>query len=228
MDDFSQLADILSAITAANLDNFPAALDALTRSAARHVPGAQEASITVSGRRNEVSVPSVTNEWAKALDDIQQRHLEGPCLEAAWTRKTITVDDLETDQRWPGYRADALTQTPVRSVLSLPMFHRETGMGALNLYATVPRAFSDSSRQVAAAYATLGALAWAAAARETQFREALDSRDAIGQAKGILMERYDLTDEAAFNTLVALSQEMNVPVRDIAHRLIDDGHRHRQ
>ena len=58
--------------------------------------------------------------------------------------------------------------------------------------------------------------------RTQQFKEALSTRDMIGQAKGILMERYELDDETAFNTLIKLSQSMNTPLRDIARRVIDD------
>lgn len=104
------------------------------------------------------------------------------------------------------------------------MFSGQTTMGALNFYATKANAFSDSSRSAAATFATLGALAWSQVVREQQFEAALKSRDTIGQAKGILMERYDLTDEAAFNSLVVLCQETNAPLRTIAHRIVSDGH----
>jgi AmiR/NasT family two-component response regulator len=73
-----------------------------------------------------------------------------------------------------------------------------------------------------AIFATLGALAWSNVVRTHQFREALNTRDMIGQAKGILIERYDLDDQTAFNTLTKLSQSMNTPLRDIARRVIED------
>ncbi|BBY40535.1 hypothetical protein MMAN_46690 [Mycobacterium mantenii] len=57
--------------------------------------------------------------------------------------------------------------------------------------------------------------------RNQQFREALSTRDTIGQAKGILIERYDLDDQTAFNTLIKLSQSMNTPLRDVARRVIE-------
>ncbi len=71
-------------------------------------------------------------------------------------------------------------------------------------------------------FATLGALAWSNVVRTEQFREALSTRDTIGQAKGILIERYDLDDQTAFNTLIKLSQSMNTPLRDVARRVIED------
>jgi len=175
-DEVNELNDMLRTIYSAEAKDFPKVLDALTQAAARCVAGADHAGITASGRENEVSSPSVTDDCAKVLDEIQARHLEGPCLEAAWTRKAVEVEDLATDSRWPKYRSDALAETPIRSVLSLPLFADELSMG----------------------------------------------RDTIGQAKGILMERYELDEQAAFNMLVKLSQGANTAVRDIARRLIDD------
>ncbi|KBZ56954.1 GAF and ANTAR domain-containing protein [Mycobacterium colombiense] len=222
LDDLSLLTDVLRAIYSADANAFPQVLDDLTTAAARWVPGAEEAGITVTSRQNEVSSPSVTHDWARLLDEFQQRHLEGPCVHAAWTRKVVVIDDLEADARWPKYQADALAHTPIRSVLSLPMFADELSMGALNFYAERPRSFSEDSRRIAAVFATLGALAWSNVVRTQQFKEALSTRDTIGQAKGILIERYDLDDQTAFNTLIKLSQSMNTPLRDIARRVIDD------
>lgn len=71
-------------------------------------------------------------------------------------------------------------------------------------------------------FATLGALAWSNVVRTQQFREALSTRDTIGQAKGILIERYDLDDQTAFNTLIKLWQSMNTPLRKVARRVIED------
>ncbi|OBG73105.1 antitermination regulator [Mycobacterium sp. E2462] len=222
LDDFDLLTDVLRAIYSADLADFPAVLDQLTTASTRWVPGAEQAGITVTSRKNQVSSPSVTDDTARLLDEFQQRHLEGPCVQAAWTRKAVIVDDLSTDTRWPKYQADALAQTPVRSIVSLPMFADELSMGALNFYATRPHAFTDESRRVAAAFATLGALAWSNVVRTQQFKEALSTRDTIGQAKGILMERYELDEETAFKTLIELSQSMNTPLREVARRIIDD------
>jgi GAF domain-containing protein len=221
-DEVSELNDVLRTIYSAEAKEFPQVLDALTRAAARCVAGADHARITASSRENEVTSPSVTDDCARMLDDIQQRHLEGPCLQAAWTRKVVEIEDPATDSRWPKYRAGALEETRVRSVLSLPLFADELSMGALNFYADRAGAFSDSSRRVAAILATVGALAWSNAVRGQQFAAALGSRDIIGQAKGILMERYEIDDQAAFNMLVKLSQSTNMPVRETARRLIDD------
>ncbi len=53
--------------------------------------------------------------------------------------------------------------------------------------------------------------------------EALLSRDVIGQAKGILMERLHMTAEQAFEELRTASQRQNRKVRDIAAELAETG-----
>jgi GAF domain-containing protein len=129
LDDLSLLTDVLRAICSADTGDFPQALDDLTRAAARWVPGAEEAGIAVTSRQNEVSYPSVTHDCARLLDEFQQRHLEGPCVHAAWTRKVVVIDDLGADSRWPRYRVDALAHTRIRSVLSLPISPTSSAWG---------------------------------------------------------------------------------------------------
>ena len=85
------------------------------------------------------TLPAATHKWPILLDEIQQRHREGPCLTAAWEEKTIHVADLETDDRFPLYRRDALEQTPIRSIMAFQLFIAGETMGALNVYAEEPR-----------------------------------------------------------------------------------------
>jgi GAF domain-containing protein len=200
------------------------ALDRLTRAAVDHIPGVTHAGITITNRGGGIDTPAGTTRYPALLDQIQQRHREGPCVEAAWEHHTVRVDDLAGDHRWPRYRRDALAQTPIRSVLSFEMFANDRTMGALNVYAEQPRAFDAASIDVGLVYATHAALAWNAVRREHQFRSALASRDIIGQAKGMLMERYDVDAVHAFDLLVRLSQESNTPLAAIAHKLVEAEH----
>ena len=138
--------------------DLPKALDQLTTAAAASVPGAQYAGITVSSRQNEVGTPSVSHRYPGILDEIQRRHLEGPCLQAAWSRETVIVDDLDSDHRWPRYRRDALAQTPVRSIASLPIVADELLMGALNIFAEATHVFDEKALETARIFAVLGVL----------------------------------------------------------------------
>jgi len=192
----------------------------LAEHAAIEIPGAQYAGVTVTRNAKHIDTPAATHKWPILLDEIQQRHREGPCLTAAWEEKTIHVADLETDERFPKYRRDALEQTPIRSVMAFQMFIAGETMGALNVYAEEPNAFGQVSRDMGLIFAAHSSVAWNAARRDEQFKRALASRDTIGQAKGMIMERYGVDAVQAFEVLRKLSQDSNVPLLQVATELV--------
>jgi GAF domain-containing protein len=199
-------------------------LEELVDTAARHVPGTQYAGLTVASRTKGISTAAATNRYAMLLDEIQQHHQEGPCVSAAWDHHTVRIDDLETEQRWPHYRTDALRETPVRSVLAFEVFVNDDTLGALNFYTEQPHAFSQESIELGLIFATHTALAWNMFRRNAQFRSALASRDLIGQAKGIIMERFNVDAVRAFELLTRLSQDSNTKLVEIAQQIVDNGH----
>jgi GAF domain-containing protein len=192
----------------------------LAEHAAVEIPGAQYAGVTVTRNAKHIDTPAATHKWPILLDEIQQLHREGPCLTAAWEEKTIHVADLKADDRFPLYRRDALEQTPIRSVMAFQMFIAGETMGALNVYAEEPRAFGQASRDIGLIFAAHSSVAWNSARRDEQFRRALASRDTIGQAKGMIMERYGVDAVQAFEVLRKLSQDSNVPLVQVAMDLV--------
>jgi GAF domain-containing protein len=192
----------------------------LAEHAAAEVPGAQYAGITLTRNHKHIDTPAATHKWPILLDEIQQRHREGPCLTAAWEEKTVHVANLETDERFPLYRRDALEQTPIRSIMAFQMFIADETMGALNVYAEHPDVFDQSSRDIGRIFAAHSSVAWNAVRRDEQFKRALASRDTIGQAKGMIMERYHVDAVQAFEVLRKLSQDSNVPLVQVASDLV--------
>jgi hypothetical protein len=197
-----------------------AALDGLIQGAAESVPGAQYAgiSVTVGGRRLET--PSATGRYPVVLDEIQNSAREGPCVADAWQHHIVRIDDLAADARWPRYGREAVQRTPIHSVLSFRLFAERRNAGALNLYADDRNAFTEDSLEVGLAFAIHVGLAWNILRRDGQFRSALASRDLIGQAKGILMERFSIDAVAAFDLLTRFSQQSNTPLAEVARRLV--------
>jgi GAF domain-containing protein len=195
-------------------------LDELVEHAAVEIPGAQYAGITVTRNAKHIDTPAATHKWPILLDEVQQRHREGPCLTAAWEERIIHVADLETDDRFPLYRRDALEQTPIRSVMAFQLFIADETMGALNVYSEQPYTFDQASRDIGRVFAAHSSVAWNSARREEQFKRALASRDTIGQAKGMIMERYGVDAVQAFEVLRKLSQDSNVPLVQVASELI--------
>lgn len=216
-----QFAELIRGLDRRTDTDADAVMRELTTSAARALPGASSAGITVATRAGEVITLAATQPEAEKVDDIQSRNGEGPCLEAAWEQHMMRIDDMAQERRWPGFARDALDNTSVRSVLSFQLFKNRNDMGALNFYADRPFAFDETSVEMGLMVATHTALAWNMLQREEQFRSALASRDIIGQAKGILMERFNVDAVAAFELLKRLSQDSNRPLATIAEQLVN-------
>ncbi len=105
--------------------------------------------------------------------------------------------------------------------MAFQLFMENESMGALNVYSEQPHAFTDESRIIGQVFAAHSSVAWNAARRDEQFKRALASRDIIGQAKGMIMERYGVDAVQAFDLLRKLSQDSNVPLIKIASDVIE-------
>ncbi|MBV8860984.1 MAG: GAF and ANTAR domain-containing protein, partial [Mycobacterium sp.] len=184
------------------------------------VPGAQYGGITVTKRRRLSETAAATHRYPVVLDEIQRRLQQGPCLSAAEGQHSIRIDDLGADDRWPLYRDEALAHTPIRSILSFGVFRDGQTSAALNFYAEPTRAFDAGSVDSGLVSATHTALVWIMLRRDQQFRRAIASRDVIGQAKGMLMERFDIDAAAAFVLLKRTSQNSNTPIARLAQRVV--------
>jgi GAF domain-containing protein len=210
-----------------SVDDGPKTRDAATRIAelaeyaAAELPGADYANVTVTSGDRDIHIPAATHPWVQRIDAIQRRHHEGPCLSSAWQHQTVHVRDLTSETRWPKFRAEALASTPVRSIMGFQLFVDGKSLGALNVFAERPNAFDDSTRRLGSLFAAHVALVWDAARRESQFQAALASRDIIGQAKGMIMERYTMDAGQAFDMLRQLSHDANVALAELAAKIVD-------
>jgi GAF domain-containing protein len=197
--------------------------------AVTEIDGAEHAGITVLAART-VTTPVATSNLVRDVDQFQYATGEGPCLTAALENvPVVRVDDLHADTRWPEF-STAATGLGVRSMLSFQLYTSKNGtdvgsdtIGALNIYAGRPHAFTDDSVHTGALLAAHAAVAATAAERTDSLQIALQSRDVIGQAKGILMERFKLPADQAFDLLIAASQHTNTKLRAVAERLTATG-----
>jgi hypothetical protein len=200
--------------------DFESALREINDNTVASVPGVQYAGVTIVDVEGKVTTLAPTHAYPTRLDDVQRECREGPCLSAAWNHHLIHIDDLAAETRWPNYRHIALERTPVRSIASFQLSGDNRHIAALNLYAEPARAFDEESIELGMVFAAHTTVAWNTMRRQEQFRNALASRDVIGQAKGILMERFDINAVAAFELLRKLSQESNVKLAEVAERLV--------
>ena len=219
-----QAAQLVADIQQRSSSDTGVLLRELIEGAAGSVPGAQYAGITVTKPQCPSETAAATHRYPVVLDILQDHCRQGPCLSAAAQQDRVRVDDLGTDERWPLYREEALRQTPIRSILSFGMFGDGNTTAALNFYAEPINAFDDGSVNVGMMFATHAALVWNMVRRDQQFRTALVSRDIIGQAKGMLMERFNTDAADAFKLLARLSQESNTRIAELAHQVVAGDH----
>jgi GAF domain-containing protein len=203
-------------------------LQRVTDAAAGVLPGRPSASVTVL-RRGAPSTVAASDPLAAVLDEAQYRAGGGPCVEAATTGGPAEVPDTAAEQRWPAFAALA-AEHGFGSVLSHPLPPHEELSAALNIYSPRPHATNEHSRALVARFAAYAAvpvsnlyLYRSAVERAEHLQVALDSRSVIDQAKGILMERFTLTADQAFQALAQVSMENNVRVREVAQRFVANG-----
>jgi ribosomal protein S18 acetylase RimI-like enzyme len=180
------------------------------------------------GRGSTLTTGAHTDPAVNEIDEMQSRSREGPCFEAAAAGHTVYAEDLVDETRWPTFTAEA-TARGLRSALSFCLTSDGT-VGALNLYARYPRAFGVIDRAKGLILAALAGLAIGSAqAHEDEERRAgnlhaaLATREVIGQAQGILMERERIRADEAFDILRRASQHLNRKLREVAQDLVDTG-----
>lgn len=156
------------------------------------------------------------------LDKLQKKLGTGPCIEASRQQETIVIEDTAVDTRWPefGVRAQELG---IGGIACAPLWVDEARLGSLSLYASEAGAFDPDVLHVAGLLATHAALAIAGVRRSENLAVAVESRDLIGQAKGILMERYRITADEAFELILTSSQHTHRKVQEVAELLASTG-----
>jgi GAF domain-containing protein len=197
-------------------------LDHIVATVVEMVPGAQDATITIAEQRKTARSAAASSERAGVFDVLQSETRQGPCLDALFDQQTLRVDDLATDKRWPQLSA-RVGELGARSMVCFQLFVTGNTLGSLDVLATEPGAFDDESERVGLLFASHAAIALADAQELDNVRSALANRDVIGQAKGILMERFKITADEAFLLLTNASQHTNRKLHVIAADLARTG-----
>ncbi|MFC9691108.1 GAF and ANTAR domain-containing protein [Kribbella sp. NPDC056951] len=165
-------------------------------------------------------IAAVTDPLVAEIYQMQFDLGEGPMLTALTEGVAVQVPEVAAETRWPDWSAK-MTKYPIGSVLHAPMWANAQLIGVLSLYKTEPDAFSADDEAIAHILARHASVAVATARNDETMTAAVDARKLVGQAMGILMERFDLDETQAFETLKRYSQEHNIKLRDVAQELID-------
>lgn len=178
-----------------------------------------DAGIMLVHGRNQIETAAATSSRVGESHNLQIVHDQGPCLDAIEGGPIYLSDDVANDERWPLW-GPAVAELGMRSVLSIRLATRTRRYGSLNLYAERLNAFDDDDVAVATIFVSHASVALAAAQNEQGLQVAIDARKLIGQAQGILMERFDLDADRAFEFLRRQSQHHNVKLRNVAEWVV--------
>lgn len=213
---FRRLADTLSSV-ARTLQAEPdveTTLRAIVKAAVDHIPGAEHAGISLC-ERGKVRTVAPTAGIVEIVDQLQYDFREGPCIDAITEHQTYRVGDVGNETRWPSF-GPAAAENDIHSLLSYRLFVTDRTLGALNLYSSRVDAFDQQTEEDGQLFAAHAAIALIGAQREAQLGVAIKNRDVISTAKGMLMERHDVDDAAAFRMLVEASQSANMKLHQAA------------
>jgi GAF domain-containing protein len=205
-----------------NETNVNETLQRIVELANEHLDGAECVGVSIVAKRR-IESPASTGEMARSADRIQQEVDDGPCLEALREHESLIVDDLSTDERWPKFASRAAHEQGIRSMMSIRLFAREDTLGALNVYSSQVEAFDEEGLALASIFATHAAVALSHAQQQAGLEHKAETRDLIGQAKGILMSSRHVSEARAFELLREASQRLNLKLTQVADQVTFTG-----
>jgi GAF domain-containing protein len=218
----SALADAARSI--AGQSSVEETLDAIVRAAQVSVPDIDHVGISIVHRTGRIETRAATGQLVWDLDGIQYELREGPCVSAMLDEPVVVTEDLRHDQRWPRYVPRAVA-AGLQAQVAVRLYLDEHTLGGLNMYATRTSTIHAEALQAAELFAAHAAIALGHARREEELHAAMETRKVIGQAIGVVMERYSVDEHRAFDYLVRASSTGNIKLRDIAQEVVDQANR---
>jgi transcriptional regulator with GAF, ATPase, and Fis domain len=202
-------------------------LDAIARTARASVPGFDAVGISLVHSDGSVETKAATGDLVWELDRLQYDLGEGPCVSSLRDEPVLVVEDLRHEQRWPRFVPPAV-ERGLRAQMALRLYVDDQGtIGGINLYSTSSDTIAHDAPAAAQVFAAHAAVTLGHVQEVEHLHAALRSRQQIGTAVGILIERYQLDQQGAFNFLTRLSSHSNTKLRDVAERIVEDAMRQR-
>ncbi len=186
------------------------------------IPHCDLAGLTVF-RPDGINTAAASHSDLRLIDEVQYQLGEGPCIDELRETDVVTVIDVSTDPRWPRWGPYIAEHFDIRSSMSVRLFNEGHHFAAMNLYARRPDAFNADDLADGLVIAAQAAVTMAATMELSQLQQAIQSRQVIGEAVGMLRERFALTSDRAFDVLKRLSSQQNVKVFTIAQHVVETG-----
>jgi GAF domain-containing protein len=215
----SSLADAARAINAS--PSVEDMLDQIVRAAQVSVPGFEHVGISVTHRDGTIETKAATDSVVWELDKLQYSLREGPCVDTLRSERIVIAPDIRHDQRWPRFVPEAVKRTGLQSQLAVQLYVEDKTLGGLNLYSTESREIDPEAPHVAEVFAAHAAVALGRATTEFQLTEAIGHRQDVGTAIGLVMCRYEIDRERAFQFLARASSTSNTKLWIVAQQLIE-------
>ena len=188
--------------------------------------GVDGAGIMLLGKGGVLRYVAASDKPGQMLEELHEQTGEGPCIDAFLDDRPVVAADMATDPRWPSVGPLAADHG-IRAVLGVPIDLREGPVGTLNVYATKPYRFDEDDLHAIQAYSRVVASLLRAAVRAhlqgraaTQLQHALDHRVLIEQAKGVVMERRKLDEQAAFELLRGHARSARMHLDEVARQVL--------
>jgi len=181
--------------------------------------GCDCAGVVLVHHRNDLRTAGVTDRRVEQADRLQLEYGGGPCVPVSREHDSVLVGDTVVDRRWPRW-SPRVAELGLRSVLTVRLFTTRSTLGALNLYRTRPGQFTAADEATACLLARHAAVAVATVRQASTLAQAVAARTLIGQAQGLLMERFAIDADQAFAVLRRYSQDNNVKLRIVADELV--------
>lgn len=202
------------------------AVELLAQAAKSTVPGAIGAGVTVISSAGSKESAGSTDRVVREADDLQYTTGEGPCLSAWASRKAVNVEDVQSDSRWPDWSA-AVVGLPVRSVMSTPMLHQDTAVGALKVYSATDHAFTAETERLLTMFAGPAAALLAHVQTKdlpvqlsASIQRVMGRRDTINIGKGVLMAVHGFDEGAATKQMIKMAHAERSTLLEAAERII--------
>jgi GAF domain-containing protein len=224
-DELAQLAARMSPLLL-SADTVSAAVETLTSLTQESVAGATGAGVSLMDARGTRTSTGATSAVVVTADDAQYRLDEGPCLTAWAERRVVRIDDVGTDERWPQW-AEAVRSLPVGSVVSAPLVTRGLALGAVKVYSEAAGAFDERTERLLTGFAEMAAVLLANVVSldnerrlSAGLQKALQDRDTLQLAKGVVMQRDGVSEQAAFRSLVTDARAGRRSLQELAASIV--------
>jgi GAF domain-containing protein len=202
------------------------AVSLLARAIKESMPGNPGTGVSLLNAEGKRTSSGSTDPLVERADAAQYELGEGPCITAWASEKVVIIDDVHTDERWPGWR-DAVLGLPIRSVVSTPLMAGKEALGALKIYSALPGQYDESTGQVLTLFAGTAATLLAhiqgseAPLRMTESLKAtLSSRDTVNRACGVLMERHGIGHDQALQKMIQSARAAGATLVEVSEQLI--------